>query len=336
MAQLPRAASPAAAALCVVPLLCVPAGAAPSAAPQRFQKADSGARIVAEKRVGGRARDLTVSTPNLDTRVKVRVLLPKGWRKDSGRTWPVLYAYHGGRDNYLSWTRETKIEQWAAKYGVIVVMPEAANSSYTDWFNRGEWGNPRWETFHTADVVQLVERNYRAGKRRAAIGVSAGGMGALNYAARHRGLFAFVASLSGPLWLTGPGVQASTAVTAAINGQDAWDIYGDPVQDKANWERHDPYHLAPKLRGTGIFFSAGTTGKPGPGDPAAGPLDVGLTGELAVGATNKAFRKRLKELKIPFTADLYGDGRHNWPAWRRVGKDLWPRLMKSIGARKAG
>lgn len=321
-----------------LPLLALPAGAA---APDRvaarapaFRPADSGAKIVRETRFGKLGRDLTVQTPNLDSRVKVRILLPKTWRKNAKRTWPVLYAFHGGRDDYTSWTRETRIATWAAKYDVIVVMPEAANSSYTDWFNKGKRGNPRWETFHTADVVQLVERNYRAGKRRAAIGVSAGGMGSLKYAARHRGLFRYAASLSGPLWLTGPGSQASTAITAAVNGQDAWNIYGDPVHDIANWRAHDPYHLAPKLRGVRVFFSSGTTGRPGPGDPKAGPLDIGLIGERAVGDTNKAFRKRLRDLKVPHTADLYGDGRHNWPAWRRVSAKLWPTIMKNLKAPK--
>ncbi|MEO3782575.1 alpha/beta hydrolase-fold protein [Actinocorallia sp. B10E7] len=296
--------------------------------------ADGGAKIVRERRLGRHMRDLTVRTPNLDGSVKIRILLPRNWKKKTKRTWPVLYAFHGGQDDYTSWARSTDIEKWARLYDVIVVMPEGGNGSYTDWHNYGRGGTPRWETFHTSDVVQLVERNYHAGRRRAAIGVSAGGMGSIGYAARHRGLFRQVASLSGILHLTAPGMPALAMVTNAANKQDPAAIYGLPGVDAANWRAHDPYVLAPRLRGVGIFFSAGTTGRPGPGDPKVGPVDVGLFGERAVGQTNREFRKRLDGLNIPYTARLYGDGRHNWPAWRRISKRLWPELMVRIGARR--
>ncbi|MDX6738473.1 alpha/beta hydrolase family protein [Actinocorallia sp. A-T 12471] len=333
-AHLPHAV-PAVAVLCAAPLLCSSAEAVPAvAAPASLRPADSGAKIVKVAKAGKYGRDLTVSTPNLDRRVKVRVLLPKSWRKNSSRKWPVLYVYSGGDEDYRSWSRQTRIEQWSAGYDAIVVMPEAASSSYTNWFNGGKKGNPRWETFHTKDVIQLIERNYRTNGRRSALGVSAGGMGAMRYAARNPKMYKFVAALSSPLWLTGPGIPVSTALAVGSHGQSIWDVYGDPVLDRKNWLRNDPYELAPGLRGTKIYFSSGTTGRPGPGDPPVSPLDVGLSGEKIVGDTNKAFRKRLRELKIPHTAYLYGDGRHNWPAWKRILKDLWPQLMKSIGAKK--
>jgi S-formylglutathione hydrolase FrmB len=312
----------------VTPLLAaVPAEAA-------LAPATSGAKVVREERIGRHIRDLTVRTPNLTRPVKVRLLLPRDWSRKARRTWPVLYVFHGGQDNYTSWTRNTDIEKWARRYDAIVVMPEGGNGSYSNWYNYGRGGLPRWETFHTSDVVQLIERNYRGGKRRAAVGVSAGGMGAITYAARHKGLFRYAASLSGPLHLTGPGMPALALITNAANKQDPVAIYGIPGVHDANWRAHDPYVLAPKLRGVGIFFSSGTTGRAGPGDPKVGPGDVGLFGERTVGQTNREFRKRLKELGIPHVARLYGDGRHNWPAWRRISKTLWPELMDRIGARR--
>ena len=166
------------------------------------------------------------------------------------------------------------------------------------------------------------------------MGVSAGGMGSLTYAARHKGLFRYAASLSGILHLTGPGMPEMALATNALELRDPLAIYGLPGSDAANWRAHDPYVLAPRLRGVGVFFSAGTTGRPGPGDPKVGPVDVGLFGERVVGQTNQEFRKRLKKLGVPHTARLYGDGRHNWPAWRRISKQLWPELMRSIGARR--
>ena len=309
------------------------AGAVPAhAAPSGLVRADDGARVTAEKKVTAGVTDLTIDSPALGRSVKTRVLLPAGWRRGAARTWPVLYAFHGGRNNYTSWTRNTDIEAWAARYGVIVVMPEGADGSYTDWFNYGRGGTPRWETFHTAEVRQLVERNYGAGERRAAIGNSSGGAGAVAYAARHPGLFRYAASLSGILSMRSAGMPAMLMFTNAGNGQDPFAIWGVPGADDANWAAHDPYALAPRLRGTGLFFSSGTTGRPGPGDPDVAPWDVGLLSEFAIGANTRDFKARLDKLDIPYTAHLYGDGRHNWPAWARESRFIWPTLMTSIGA----
>ncbi|MFC5751554.1 alpha/beta hydrolase [Actinomadura rugatobispora] len=336
----PRAGALLAAAALVMGMTAVaaPPGTA-AAAPtftraQPFRPADTGARITAETRLGPQEVDITIESPSLGRSVKTRILLPRDWRADATATWPVLYAYHGGQDDYTSWPRNTDIEGWAAGYDAIVVMPEAADGAYADWYNYGFRGTPKWETFHTKEVVQLVERNYHAGTARAAIGDSAGGQGAITYAAKYPGMFRHVASLSGVLWLRAPGMPSLIMATNALNGQDPIAIYGFLVLNAANWRAHDPYELAPRLAGTKVFFSSGTTGNPGPGDPDAPPWDVGLFGEQAVGATNLAFRDRLDRLGVPYTADLYGDGRHNWPAWTRVASRVWPDLMASIGARE--
>ncbi|WP_051712430.1 alpha/beta hydrolase [Spirillospora albida] len=297
-------------------------------------RADDGARITAEKKVADGIVDVTISSPALGASVKTRLLLPRGWKRGSAATWPVLYAFHGGQDDYTSWTRNTDIEAWARRYNVLVVMPEAANGSYADWYNYGKGGTPRWETFHTAEVRQLMERNYGAGGARAAIGNSSGAQGAFSYAARHPGLFRYVASLSGILSMRSPGMPSMLMFTNAGNGQDPFAIWGIPWADDANWKAHDPASLAGRLRGTGLFFSAGTTGRPGPGDPDVAPWDIGLLSEIAIGANNKEFKKRLDELGLPYTAHIYGDGRHNWPAWIREARSVWPALMKAIGARR--
>ncbi|MEV3926192.1 alpha/beta hydrolase [Actinomadura coerulea] len=297
-------------------------------------RADDGARITAEKKIASHEVDIAIDSPALGRAVKTRILLPKNWTRNATATWPVLYAYHGGQDDYASWTRNTDIEAWAAKYNVIVVMPEGDNGSYTDWYNYGKGGTPKWETFHTAEVRQLIERNYHAGALRAVIGNSSGGAGAMSYAARHPGMFKYAASLSGILSMRSIGMPALLMFTNAGNGQDPFAIWGVPWSDDANWAAHDPYSLAPKLRGTGLFFSAGTSGRPGPGDPDVAPWDIGLLSEIAVGANNRDFQKRLDQLNIPYTAHIYGDGRHNWPAWVREAGAVWPTLMKSIGARR--
>jgi diacylglycerol O-acyltransferase / trehalose O-mycolyltransferase len=51
---------------------------------------------------------------------------------------------------------------------VLVVMPDAGQVGfYSDWFNRGRGGPPRWGTLHLTEPRRLLERDWRAGNRRA-------------------------------------------------------------------------------------------------------------------------------------------------------------------------
>ncbi|WP_344840155.1 alpha/beta hydrolase [Actinocorallia longicatena] len=312
-------------------------GAPASAKGVKFKKAPDGARITAYKWVSKNKRqlDVTVKSPALGGQsVKVRLLLPRKWSMKSKRTWPIVYLYHGGHDNYTSWARNTDVETVASKYDAIVAMPEGANGSYTDWFNGGKGGTPKWESWHIREVIPLMQLNFRASKVRAAIGNSSGGQGAITYAARYSRQFKYAASLSGLLHILKPGVPTMLQYVNSGNGQDANAIWGDPVFDRGNWKLHNPYDLAAGLKGTKIFFSSGTTGRPGPGDPNVDPWDIGLISEAITGGTDQDFHKRLKQLKIPHIAHLYGDGRHNWPAWRREYKFVWPRMMAALHARK--
>ncbi|RAY14860.1 esterase family protein [Actinomadura craniellae] len=325
----------------VVGALAIPAAAAPPYVP-----ADSGAEITGEQWLDPVTVDLTVQTPAIGTSEKVRVIVPAGWSREASRTWPVVYAYHGGRDDYVSWTRSTDIEQVAARYDVIVVMPEGGwAGSYVDWHNDGRGGTPRWETFLVQEVVQLVERNLRGSTRRAAMGASSGGHAAVMYAGRWPGTFRYAASFSGMMHITMPGVPSSSLYTSRVWGgvRDPELILGSPLTDFANWRAHDPYHLAPRLRGTGLYISAGTTGEPGPFEPTdlalrellAGLL-IGGNSEETVGATNISFRTRLYALGIPVTANIYGDGWHQWGYWDAEYKKAWPLMMNAIGAQRTG
>lgn len=294
--------------------------------------ADDGAKIVGERWLSDTEVDLTVSSPALGATAPVRVLVPRGWSRSSSRTWPVVYAYHGGRDTYVSWTRSTDIEQLAAGYGVMVVMPDTGYAGwFTDWRNHGAGGPPKWETFHTAELPQLMERDYHAGTRRAAMGISSSGYGAVKYAAHHPGLFRYAVSLSGILHLTQPGIPLLVLLEASER-YDALRIWGDPVLNRANWRANDPYVLAARLRGTGMYLASGRTGKPGPYDhptPGNGRIDAQ---EIACGATTVSFAERLKELGIPATTHIYQDGWHDWSTWQPEAHRAWPLMMTAIGA----
>jgi S-formylglutathione hydrolase FrmB len=309
-----------------------------------LRTADDGAAIVSEKWLDQRTFDVTVKSPALHTTAPIRVIVPKGWSKTAKRTYPVVYAFHGGRNHYTSWFTDSDLAKTAAAFDTMVVMPEGGwNGSYANWFNHGHGGTPEWETFHIQEVIQLMERDYRAGTDRAAMGISSGAEGAMTYAVRHPGLFKYVASFSGILHLTQPGIPAVVMALGLLDGSyDPFAIWGYPKADLANWQAHDPYVLAQRLRGTGLYVSAGTTGNPGPLDPKNLSLKdllyyrvvAGFT-EQMVGSASTSFAVRLRRLGIPVTTDLYGDGWHSWAYWNVEYKKAWPLVMKAIGAKRS-
>ncbi|WP_433335510.1 alpha/beta hydrolase [Spirillospora sp. CA-294931] len=289
------------------------------------------AQAITETWLNQRTLDLSFHSSAIGTTVKARILLPRTWSRTAARTWPVVYAYQGGRDDYTSWTRETDIERLSADQDVMVVMPTGGdNGSYTDWWNHGRGGVPRWETFHTSELLQVMTR-YRAGNRRAALGVSSGGQGAMAYAARHPGLFRYAGSFSGPTHLTMDGMQAFLTVTNLLgSGLDAFRIFGVPGLDDANWRAHDPYVLASNLRGTGLYVSSGTTGLNGPHTPPGAQWRLTQLSEIFIGRMNQTFVTRLRDLGIPVTAHIYGDGWHAWPEWTQELHTAWPLVIQAL------
>jgi S-formylglutathione hydrolase FrmB len=300
----------------------------------------NGSRVVKQYWLNARELDLTVKSVGLAMEVKVRVLLPKGWSPGARRTWPIVYALHGGNDHFISWTRSSQLATVAAEWDVMVAMPEGgASGSYTNWYNNGNYGLPEWETFHTEEVPQILQNAYHAGGDRAVLGLSSGGMGAMNYAERHPGLFSYVASYSGFLSTRSPGMPAMLMYVNSGQGFDPFRIWGVPYIDDDNWRQHDPFYMLPNLRGTrtGIYISSGTTGDAGPLDnPNKAPWDIGYISERVVGATNERWLAYADFLGVPVISHLYGDGSHTWPYWNREMKISWPLIMERLGVRHVG
>src|SRR5213079_1878335 len=122
----------------------------------------SGLRLVSSKRVDRRLVELTFQTPALNGSTGVRVLLPAGYDPKAKRRYPVLYLLHGSVDDYRSWTDKGDAERLTAALPLIVVMPNAGNGGfYSDWYNNGAGGPPRWETYHLRQLIPWIDRRYR-------------------------------------------------------------------------------------------------------------------------------------------------------------------------------
>jgi len=308
-----------AAAVCVLLAACGQKNSGPS----RPARAATVASIRAVTPVGTHIVDLDVSSSAVG-RTRVRVILPRDYDRRPTARWPVLYLLHGCCDSYVSWTRSTDVGHFFATRGVLVVMPDGGCVGfYSDWL-RG----PRWETFHLVELSQLLQRDYRASDVRAVAGVSMGGLGALDYAARHPGMFRAAASFSGIVDTRLNGSE-STRYQGLVraNGANPDDLWGDPQDNVQRWAEHNPTDLAARLRATALFVSAG--------NGRAGPLDTGTTApdsiEESIYAEHIAFTARLRQLSIPATVDLYGNGTHNWPYWQREFHKAWPLLARALG-----
>jgi len=111
----------------------------------------------------------------------------------------VLYLLHGLSDDASAWQRYTSIEALAAAYGLVVIMPSAGRSFYTDQPN-----GQNYFSYLTKELPQYLSDvfNLRPAREDTYIaGNSMGGYGAIKAALLHPGLYAAAASFSGALSL---------------------------------------------------------------------------------------------------------------------------------------
>ena len=145
-----------------------------------------------------RVQDGAFHSPALDREMKYRIVLPCSYKTGSGR-FPVLYLLHGLYGDYLNWDTLTNLERYVEKYEMIVVMPDADDSWYT---NSATDPKNKFEDYIAKDLLAEIDgkfRTLRSRHSRAIAGLSMGGYGALKIALRYHDDFAFAGSLSGAL-----------------------------------------------------------------------------------------------------------------------------------------
>jgi len=283
--------------------------------------AASDPQLVGTKQLSPRLKELTLRTPELAAPTHVRVLLPAGYASHPKRRYPVLYLLHGASGDQASWTTLGQAEPLTAKLQLIVVMPDGGvGGFYTDWFNNGALGKPRWETWHIRRLIPYVDSHYRTRAtraERAIAGLSMGGFGTFSYASRHPDLFTAALSMSGAVDNTlAPGVLD------AISGEPG-SLWGSYETQQVRWRAHNPLDLAENLRGLALWLR---TGNGQPGGPFGGSPNVDAI-EGGVEGMAKNVHQRLLKLGIPHVFDDYGPGQHLWPYWNRDLKETLPALM---------
>ena len=106
------------------------------------------------------------------------ILLPQPQvAAQSGSPIPVLYLLHGLSDDHTMWLRQTRVEQYAQRYRLAVVMPAANRSFYMDMAH-----GAKYETFVSRELPSVIERYFPVCRKRSGrfiAGLSMGGYGAL-------------------------------------------------------------------------------------------------------------------------------------------------------------
>jgi len=303
-----------------------PANAVPALRPQLVSAAAPPAPSLSPDAVNwlsNRLVELTFANPVVNpplAKTKVRILVPAGYA-ESAKRYPMVLLLHGIGDTSSAWTRNQDgwpitLETFTADKDVIVVMPDAGQNIdagwFTDWYNGGAYGSPRWETYHLVQLLDYVDRSFRTrGDRngRVVAGLSMGGFGTMSYAARNPDLFAGAFSFSGAL--------DSTYLVFTP------EIWGLRATEEVRQRGHNPIDLADNLADTKVWFRTGMglLGGPGPKDNTPGL-------EPAIWPTNERFAQALSANRVAYSYMSYPMGNHNWWHWQEGFQLAWPSMQK--------
>lgn len=157
------------------------------------------------------------------------VMLPKSYKKEPDRRYPVVYMLHGAGENDWEWANIavsmiseaiTMITNDGTAAECIVVFPNANEAGHMGYFNHEGWA---YEDYFFKELIPTVESRYRviADKGHRAIGgLSMGGGGSFNYGMRHPDMFSSVYAISAAVSPTAFSDKAESpaVLPATMNG----------------------------------------------------------------------------------------------------------------------
>jgi S-formylglutathione hydrolase FrmB len=235
---------------------------------------------------------------HLGMRVSMNVLLPEA----GDGPFATLYLLHGLSDDHSIWNRLTRLEMFAWRLPMAIVMPQGFRGFYTT-NNAG----PDYARYINEDVVGEAERLFplrreRAG--RAIGGLSMGGYGALRVGLGWPDRFASIVSHSGAVMYGTTGQRTE----GPMSQQEYERIFGASPEGTD----HDLVTLA-RRAGTNL--------------PAIA-IDCG--GDDFLLDQNRALHQRFDALKIPHAYEEF-PGEHNWQYWDARLPEALARHAEAMG-----
>lgn len=309
------------------PVVAPPAPAGPNSNNGALPVPAQPLTLVSDVALSDRLHELTVMSPAMEREVPLRVLLPTDYDPKAATRYPVLYMMHGccnGQRGYTTYTTNHPVVAITENLPIILVMPESGSGGlYSDWFNNGLGGTPRWESHHIQELLYFIEQNYavrRDRNGRMLMGISMGGHGSFAYAAKYPHIFGSASAMS-------PVVDTNTLIARGVlDGGSATDsgppgsVWGPRESEEIRWRGHNSWDLAENLSNTALWIRTGngyTDGSPLPTDAF----------EFAVHEAATNMHNQLDRYGIAHSFVDYGQGTHSIPFWDEGIRILLPQQL---------
>ena len=130
--------------------------------------AQADAEIIEERVINPRLVELTITTTAFTAPTKVHVNLPAGYAAEAGRRWPVTYYLAGTNHIYADFNEQYGGEQLTQSFDSLVVSPTGNSGYWSDWYNTGAFGPPKYETYVIDELIPLIDGRFRTIPLRAA------------------------------------------------------------------------------------------------------------------------------------------------------------------------
>ncbi len=269
-------------------------------------------------------------------KLKANVLLPDGYTPK--KRYPLLLLFHGSGERFDSWADAElgDIRNTAKGLNAVIVMPEAAQGFYANWWNDGDKGKPEWESYVREELLPLVESRFSIRTERryhAVVGFSMGGYGTYLTGSLLPGYFGTVVPLSAFASVRSPLSQL--AFSTASGGTEYETVYGPAAGYYA--EGHDPLEWGPNLASTRMDVYTGD-GLPDPAvRPENSPAHPGFIPEgdytslLLEGVLKTQNDEAVQAIKDAGNTSIdykVHKGSHDWNFWKidlkeAIGKGLF-------------
>ena len=221
-------------------------------------------------------------TTSLEMGKHVNILIPE--KKAPKEGWPVLYLLHGYYGDYTDWLYMSNISRYVEGKDLVVVMPDGANSYYTNHPN-----GLQYHDYIVKDLVKRIEETFPVAKtkdKRFIAGLSMGGFGALSIGLSHPEMFSKVIALSAVINIQHmrPSFNEGNRVYKFET------LFGEDINNTYK----DIYQLALNDHSQSLFIICGT--------------------EDFLYEDNKQFHEFLVNHHIEHTY-IEDEGNHNWEFW---------------------
>lgn len=228
--------------------------------------------------------ELHFYSTTLGRQTALNVLLPE----NCAPPFATLYLLHGLSDDHTSWLRRSRLEVYAERHHLAIVLPNGDRGFYTNHED-----GPAYADYIAEEVTNLAERCFPLRRDRGGRcigGLSMGGYGALRLALSLPHRYVSAHSHSGAVLYTRRGLDNHGVLTAP----EFHKIFGAPRSGTS----HDLLHLASQLKPEG--------------DRPRLSIDCGRDDFLF--EQNKLLHAGLEALGVSHDYQVF-PGAHTWDYW---------------------